>query len=529
MKYLLIILLLFAQAKAQVPYGLNSLPTARPTAFLDFDGQTVNDVYWRPFNGDSIIYCKPTQLTNAQMIRVFNQVAEDYRAFNINITTDSAVYFAAPITRRTRVIITPTWQWYGGTGGVAYIESFRWGLNIPCFVFDTMLSNVDKWVAEAASHEIGHTLGLNHQSQYNSSCAFVTEYSAGIGSGDIGWAPIMGNSYSRNLSLWTNGRTFNCTTFQNDVNIIASSLNGITLRADDVGNTVNTAKAVTVTNGSFLQNAMMNDSVDVDFFRFDLTVPGRFTLNAKPYSPGPSSRSAVNTVGMVNYSSNIDIGLTLIRNNSNIASYNPSTRLDAIIDTLLEPGTYYVRVEAVNNINIQRYAMIGSYTISGTFGGSVTVPIYSLTLKATNNKLEWNIVADEPLDKIWIEVSNTSSNFKVFKYVSGLNGSTTYKQEGYYRLAATTASGETYYSKVIYVKPTVKASYQLVSNQINNNITVNASKTHSWILYDISGKRVSSGVLVNGVNNLQTNIVKGMYILQITDNNTTYTEKIIKL
>lgn len=529
MKYLLIILLLFTQVQAQVPYGLNSNLSARPTAFLDFDGQTVDNVYWRPFSGDSIIYCQPTQLTNAQIVRVFNQVAEDYRAFNINITTDSAVYFAAPITRRTRVIITPTYQWYGSTGGVAYIESFRWGLNVPCFVFDTLLQNVDKWVAEAVSHEIGHTLGLYHQSQYNSSCTFVTEYFTGRGSGDVGWAPIMGNSYSRNLTLWTNGRTLSCNTFQNDVNIIASSLNGVTLRADDIGNTISTARTVNVINGSFSQGAIINDSVDVDYFRFDLTVPGRFTLNARPYSPGPSISPIANSPGVVNHSSNIDIGLTLIRNNNTVASYNPLTRLDASIDTILEPGTYYVKVEAVDNANIQKYAMIGSYTVSGTFGGSVIVPIYSLTLKAVNNRLEWDIVADEPLDKIWIEISNAPNNFKVFKYVSGLNGSTTYEQGGYYRLAATTISGETYYSKVIYVKPVSKASYQLISNQVNNNITINANKKHSWILYDISGKRISSGILVNGTNNIQINITKGIYILQIIDNNTIHTEKIIKL
>lgn len=183
---------------AQVPYGLNSFSTAGATIFVDFDGQTVISPYW---NAGDPIYCLPAALTNAQMIRIFNQVAEDFRPFNLNITTDSAVYFAAPSTQRQRIIVTPTSAWYGNAGGVAMTNSFRWGLELPAFVFSTLLGNNVKNVAEAISHETGHTLGLQHQSSYTSTCTFQNEYNAGVGTGEISWAPIMGNSYNRNLSL----------------------------------------------------------------------------------------------------------------------------------------------------------------------------------------------------------------------------------------------------------------------------------------------------------------------------------------
>lgn len=530
MKQLLIILLLLISSavQAQVPYGLSSNPSARPTAFLDFDGQTVDDIYWRPFSGDSIIFCKPSDLTNAQMIRVFNQVAEDYRAFNINITTDSAVYFAAPITRRMRVIITPSWQWYGTSGGVAFIESFRWGLNTPCFVFDTLLRYIDKRVAEAASHEIGHTLGLYHQSQYRNvgtdSCRFVTEYFAGRGSGDIGWAPIMGNSYSRNLTLWTRGLTVGCTFPQDDIAVITSTINGTTLRADDIGNTPATARVVNSSNIN--TEGILSDSVDVDYFRFDLLIPGRLTLNARPYSVGLSTNSFSNISSAFNQSSNIDIELTLMRNNDTIGKYNPLTRLDATIDTLLNPGTYYVKLNAVDNVNIQKYAMLGSYTLTGAFGGSVIVPVYSLTLKAVNNTLQWEIITDEPLDKIWIESSANGYDFKTYRYINAITGITDISKENYYRLAVKTLSGELHYSKTIYTKQT--AQYKLISNLINNDILINTNKAYDWILYNINGKKVANGRIMSGLNKIHVNIGKGMYVLQLIDNNQSITEKIIK-
>jgi serralysin len=46
----------------------------------------------------------------------------------------------------------------------------------------------EKYTAEAISHEVGHTLGLSHDGRITPS----EGYYAGHGSGDTGWAPIMG-------------------------------------------------------------------------------------------------------------------------------------------------------------------------------------------------------------------------------------------------------------------------------------------------------------------------------------------------
>ena len=92
---------------SQVPV-YNSYPAAAPVIFLDFDGYTVSGTGW---NFDGPIYCGGSGLNSTQITEVFNRVAEDYRPFTINITTDSTKYLSAPVNQRTRVVITVTSDW----------------------------------------------------------------------------------------------------------------------------------------------------------------------------------------------------------------------------------------------------------------------------------------------------------------------------------------------------------------------------------------------------------------------------------
>src|ERR1700755_681843 len=85
-------------AKAQIPL-YNSYPSATAVVFLDFDGQTVSGTSW---NTGGTLYCAASGLTAAQVTEVYNRVAEDYRPFNVNITTDSTKYLAAPVSMRMR-------------------------------------------------------------------------------------------------------------------------------------------------------------------------------------------------------------------------------------------------------------------------------------------------------------------------------------------------------------------------------------------------------------------------------------------
>ena len=111
---------------------LNSFPSASATIFLDFDGHYVSSSVW---NGGNPFTCVASGMTDIQITETFNRVSEDYRPFNINITTDSTIFLAAPLAKRVRIIITPTSAWFPGVGGVAQIGSFTWGDDTPAFVF----------------------------------------------------------------------------------------------------------------------------------------------------------------------------------------------------------------------------------------------------------------------------------------------------------------------------------------------------------------------------------------------------------
>jgi hypothetical protein len=371
---ILILLFIALNVKSQVPYGLNSFPSAKATFYLDFDGHTVSTAYW---NGGNTFYAKPSKLTTAQIDSAFKMVAEDFRPFNVNVTTDSSVYFAAPLLRRQRVIITDTSEWYAGVGGVAYFGSFLWGLEVPCFVFSDVLKT-GRNSGEAISHEIGHTLNLNHQSQCNSSGVFVNEYFAGVGTGEISWSPIMGNSYSRNLTLWHNGpNSFGCTNLQDDLSIITSSTNGFGYRPDGVGNTIEQSTPVNININTLSFSELINRTSDTDFYRINLTKRGKLVLTANPYNLGGNR-----------VRSNIDIEMSLYNGTILLQKYNPLTRLNAVIDTTLNAGTYHISINNVANSNVSNYGMIGSYSVEGTFTVEETL---NLILPNTQTQIQRQI------------------------------------------------------------------------------------------------------------------------------------------
>jgi hypothetical protein len=514
------------EASAQVP-KLNSYPTASATIFLDFDGQTVNSPYW---NGGVSFYCTVPSFTSDQVTTIFNQVAEDYRPFNLNITTDSTVYFAAPATKRQRIIISGYSAWYGNAGGVAYVESFRWGMEIPGFVFANLLGYNTKSVGDAASHETGHTLGLNHQSKYDASCGFLNEYNPGTGSGEIGWAPIMGYSYSKNLSLWHNGSSnFGCSSLQNDLAIISSAANGFGYRTDDIGNTTATASNLPISGQIIGTSGFINTTADVDMFRITLPENGRLNLNATPFNTAGGYQSA-----------NIDLEIDLLNNAGTVIKhYNPSTTVQAIADSILNAGTYFIKITNASNANTSNYGMLGSYSVTGTFVAGAALPIYSLAQNGAvaNNKheLSWNIIADEPIETVTVEISSDGRTFTNLQDVSGSLRKFVYqpfeKGTAYYRLHVVTASQLKYYSNIISLREAKGGGkYSLVSNIIHgNSISINSNESFGWRILDMNGRSIANGRMSTGFNHLNaTNLSNGMYLLQIMDGTEILTEKIVK-
>ena len=199
--------------------------TGQWVIFLDFDGEYVNNRYWNPTNGGLPFYATPSGLNSTEIKNIVDSITFDFAQFkNINVTTDSNVYKSASIVRRQRVIITENYEWYCGptacAGGVAFIESIKWGEDVPCFVFSKALGYRQKSIWEATSHEAGHTFGLYHQILCSSTGTFVAEYNSGSGTSTTGRAPIMGSSYSRPGYWWVGPNSFGCSNIQNDSLVI---------------------------------------------------------------------------------------------------------------------------------------------------------------------------------------------------------------------------------------------------------------------------------------------------------------------
>lgn len=142
-----------------------------------------------------------SSFTEEEQNRIVDSVKWDFRNFDVVVTKDSTQYHMGDPQKRMRVVITKSYEWYGIAGGVAYIGSFTFGDNTPCFVFASLLNHSVKQTFEAVSHEAGHTLGLRHQALWENG-VLATPYKPADANG---MAPIMGTSLYSVRGEWIVG------------------------------------------------------------------------------------------------------------------------------------------------------------------------------------------------------------------------------------------------------------------------------------------------------------------------------------
>jgi len=186
---------------------LHSNPFATKTIYLDFNGHILpaNTAWTNNYNAGNAINAPAwsmdadnTTFSDAELTRIqaiWQRVAEDFAPFNVDVTTD---FRGEDYLNRSsssdqvygmRALISPISSYVGAYGGIAYVGVFG---NVgdfykPALIFPENLGpNGEKYVAEAVSHEVGHTLGLGHDG------TSTQGYYSGQGSGATGWAPIMG-------------------------------------------------------------------------------------------------------------------------------------------------------------------------------------------------------------------------------------------------------------------------------------------------------------------------------------------------
>lgn len=522
----LLLLCISTAVSAQIPI-YNSYPAASAVIFLDFDGHTVEGTSWNA--GGPAFTCGPSNMTTSQVTEIYNRISEDYRPFNINVTTDSTKYTAAPVTKRIRVLFTVSNEWYGNNaGGVSYMGSFTWGDNTPAFVFTKLLGYNTKYIAEAGAHEAGHTFGLRHQAAYDGNCVKTAEYNSGTGSGETGWAPIMGVGYYRNFTLWNNGANpYGCTAYQDDLGIITSADNGFGYRTDDFSDNTGGSTGLAFTNNKFTINGVIEQNNDADAFKFSMPNSGPFHLDAKPFS------TAAGDAG-----SNLDIKIEILNKNGVIGTYNPANLLSASIDTVLNAGNYFLKITSTGNEFAPQYASLGSYTVEATNAPLAVLPLHKLELQGTTDrsthKLNWVIEADETVVEQDLEVATDGIHFLPLAQLSPATRAYSYSatQSGtlYYRLNVTFDNDRQYYSNITVLRGSDAAQKPLIAgNQVQGSMRIISPVPYEYVISDYSGRMVSKGKLAQGVNTIPTALFSsGFYVIQFNNGAERYVERFLK-
>ncbi len=362
---------------------LHSNPGASRVLYLDFDGHTTIGTNWNTsytggapivtpaysFEGDESF----SDNEQARIQYIWQRVAEDYLPFEMDVTTEDPgldglrSYGSSDTEYGLRVCIGGSSDdWYGtDAGGLAYVGSFDWQSDTPVFVFSLKLGNgSEKYTAEAISHEAGHSLGLYHDGTSSD------EYYGGHGSGDTGWAPIMGTAYYKSLTQFSKGEYPDANNSQPDMAVMANT-GGFGFRADDHGGSFVLADSLLVIDGTNVSDeGIIGLASDLDYFAFE-TGEGAIALSIDPAPRGP----------------NLDILATLYDGSYKVvATRNPTGALDASFSLTLTAGTYYLVIDGTGEGDLATgysdYGSLGYYSITGTIVDPDSLPW--LTINATD-------------------------------------------------------------------------------------------------------------------------------------------------
>jgi PKD repeat protein len=436
---------------------LHSKPGAQRVIYLDFNGHSVSNTAWNsgtinaePFDADG----NPGSFSDAEkqtIQNVWQRVAEDYAPFDVDVTTEEPALDRLRRTSSsdtlygTRVVVTRDTFYNCGCGGVAYVGTFDNYSSTnpdyyqPAWVFYNGTGANAKGIAEAATHEAGHNLGLNHDGTSS------TGYYSGHGSGTTGWAPIMGAGYYREVTQWSRGEYPNANNTEDDLAIIPA--NGVPVRGDDAGDSLGTAVPLAGSGGSVSQAGVIQSPADVDVYSF-VTTGGSVSLAIDPVAIG----------------ANLDIAANLYNASGTLlAQSNPVDALNATLTTTVPAGTYYLSIGGGGKGDLASgypdYGSLGQYRVSGSYAGSGAVAPVAVASATPTSGLA-------PLNVSFTGSGSTDSDGSIVAYAWNFGDGTT---------ASTANPLKTYGTPGSYSARLTVTDSQGLTNTASVGITVNAA------------------------------------------------------
>jgi hypothetical protein len=340
---------------------LHSRPGANRTIYLDFIGFTLSGTAWNTsYNSGADIVAPPWDIDGdpttfstserTAIQRIWLRVSEDYSPYDVDVTTEYTG--EATLTRSSnsdqvygvRALVSPIGSHFGNPGGISYVGVFDdvGDKYKPSLIFPENLANSEKDIAEAISHEVGHSLGLSHDGTTNGSAYY---------SGQGNWAPIMGVGYYSPVTQFSKGEYSAANNLQDDLAIITQ--NGLSFRPDDFGDTIATAAPIGGTNIS----GVIEHNTDIDFFSV-LTGDGTLQVAVSPAERGANLHlfvSLYNSTGL------------LVTNRD--AADTSSGVQPVSISRTVTAGTCYISVEGRGSgdpatTGYSDYASLGQYTVA---------------------------------------------------------------------------------------------------------------------------------------------------------------------
>lgn len=305
-----------------------------------------------------------------EMFRVWQCVSDQYSMFQLNVTTDPAIYNAAKAADVLK------------TGNIKFVDQDgRSNACLACFgttQAGTLYRNPDNnnygyGIGMTCAHEMGHEMGMSHD---GGSAQAQPEYFEGLPA--VQWNSIMGNywfgaNWNQQLFQWSKGEYNTATQKEDDLQIMNMNENVPYVVDDNASGKALKLGAAGVISAS--DNwGQIEKNTDTDAFTFEIGESGG-TLNVR--------------IDPLEYLRQLDVAAKIVdASGTTVQSSNLSVNRSAEFKNIsLKQGKYSLIIqggaEATPQTGFSTYSSLGYYGIEGTVSGAVITGMDKIDFEQT--------------------------------------------------------------------------------------------------------------------------------------------------